>query len=43
MLLGPLEESVLEISTEMTPLSDHPDAWSNVDLHFEIPENTTIE
>ena len=38
MLLGPLEESVLEISTEMTPFSDHPDAWSNVDLHFEIPK-----
>ena len=22
----------------MTPLSDHPDAWSNVALRFEVPE-----
>ena len=38
LLLGPLNKSVLEIATEMTPLSDHPDAWSNVNLRFEIPE-----
>ncbi len=38
LLLGPLDRSVLEISTEMTPLSDHPDAWSNVALRFEVPE-----
>ncbi len=38
LLLGPLDRNVLEISTEMTPLSDHPDAWSNVALRFEIPE-----
>ena len=38
LLLGPLDRCVLEISTEMTPLSDHPNAWSNVALRFEVPE-----
>ena len=38
LLLGPLDGSVLEFSTEITPLSDHPDAWSNVTLRLEVPE-----
>ncbi|MBT4159172.1 MAG: hypothetical protein HOD99_10085, partial [Planctomycetaceae bacterium] len=38
LLLGPLTKSVIEISTETTPFSDRPEAWSEVNLRFEVPE-----
>ena len=38
LLLGPLEKSVIEISTEITPFSDRPEAWGEVNLRFDVPE-----
>ena len=38
LLLGPLEKSVIEVSTEITPFSDRSEAWGEVNLRFDVPE-----
>ncbi|HBU38401.1 MAG TPA: hypothetical protein DEB70_11435, partial [Planctomycetaceae bacterium] len=42
LLLGQPNTRTLEFSAEMTPLSEHPEAWSNVSLHFEVPEQEPL-
>jgi hypothetical protein len=38
LLLGPLEKSVIEISTEITPFADRPEAWGEINLRFDVPK-----